>query len=117
KLKNDHWRTDKNYHGHLNDNDKRARTTQYDKKYDSQLAQRISDRAEQVANVRAARALVTEDNVVIGVSTNDHNASTIKEDIRKLVEPIVKGKNIHIVTDQSTFTRIREIDNNIRTGN
>ncbi|MFS0861705.1 YhcN/YlaJ family sporulation lipoprotein [Fredinandcohnia sp. 179-A 10B2 NHS] len=114
---NGHGQADRNYHSHLNDNNHRVRTSGYYDRDSGNLVQKITDRASKVKNVDDARAIVTEDNILVAVDTNDNNDKRVKDAVKKAVMPLAKGRNINIVTDEGTFTRVRDIDNDIRNGN
>ncbi|MCH1626545.1 YhcN/YlaJ family sporulation lipoprotein [Ferdinandcohnia quinoae] len=117
RVRNDGNDADLNYHGHLNDNNARVRSAGYYNNYDGKLAKKIANRASKVANVDDARVLVTKDNIIVAVDTSDNNDNNVKNDVRKAVQSLANGKNINIITDEGTFTRVRDIDNNIRNGN
>ncbi|MFT4412777.1 YhcN/YlaJ family sporulation lipoprotein [Fredinandcohnia humi] len=114
---NGHGHADQNYHSHINDNNHRVRTYGYYNQENGNLVRRISDRAERVKNVDDARVIVTADNVLVAVDTNDNNDKNVKEAVRKAVQPLAQGKTINVVTDEGTFSRVRNIDNDIRNGN
>lgn len=114
---NHHGSNDLNYHGHLNDGDNTARSTGYYNNYDGNLAERISNRAEGIDNVDEARAVVMGDNILVAIDTNDRNDDNVRKEVQSAVQPLAKGKNINVVTDEGTFSRVRNLDNDIRQGN
>lgn len=114
---NGHGQADRNYHSHLNDNNHRVRTLGYYDRDNGNLVQKITDKASKVENVDDARAIVTEDNILVAVDTNDNNDKRVRDAVKKAVKPLAKGRSINVVTDEGTFTRVRDIDNDIRNGN
>lgn len=110
-------RGDANYHGHVNDNNDRRNSTGYTNNYDGDLVRRITDRAEQVKNVDDVRAVVMGNNIIVAVDTDDKNDKNVKDEVRNVVQTLAKGKNINVVTDEATFSRVRNLDNDIREGN
>ncbi|THE15322.1 hypothetical protein E1I69_00290 [Bacillus timonensis] len=114
---NKHGYADRNYHSHLNDTNHKVQTYGYysDK---GNLVRKISDRAAKVKNVKDARVIVTDDNVLVAVDTNDNNnRNNVQNAVEKAVAPLAGNRNINVVTDEGTFTRVRDIDNDIRNGN
>lgn len=109
-------RSDRNYHGHLNDINGGARSSYYTA-YDGKLAKRVADTAATVVNVADARAIVHEDKVIVGAVLEDtKRQNETKSAIRNAVGPYLNGKSIVVVTDDSTYGRIRNIDNDLREG-
>lgn len=108
---------DLNYHGHLNNNHAGIQSTgNHD--YDSALAKKIADKAAKVSNVTDARAVVSKNNVIIAVETSNNTVGkNLEHDVKKSVKHLTQGKNVHVVSDKGTFSRVRDIDNNIRNGN
>ncbi len=118
---NGHGHSDRNYHGHINgknhNNDNQVRPYGYYND-NGHLVRKISKRASKVKNVEDARVIVTDDNVLVAVDTNDNNnRNNIQNEVKNAIQPLVGNRNINVVTDEGTFTRVRNIDNNIRNGN
>ena len=119
-----HSKQDKNYHGHLdNDNNSKdtndgpPRASAYNNNNNSgNLVQKIVDRVEKIDNVDDARAVAMGDNIIIAIDTQDNNDKNVGEKVRKEVKDITKGKDVRVVTDEATYTRVRDLDNNIRNG-
>ncbi len=115
--KNGHGYADQNYHSHLNDNNHKVQSYGYYND-NGNLVRKISERASKVKNVEDARVIVTDDNVLIAIDTNDNdNRNNVQNDVKKEVKPLVGKRNVNVVTDEGTFTRVRDIDNDIRNGN
>ncbi|MDQ0224732.1 spore cortex protein [Metabacillus niabensis] len=106
---NRYSRSDANYHGHLNDED-------YYNRGDRQLSDKVSNAVEKMDNVENANVLVTDDNIIVAVDTNDNNNRAMKDEITKKVKNMAKGRNIQVVTDEATITRVRNISNNMNNG-
>jgi len=110
---------DRNYHGHINDanvgND-RAKSSAFYNNYNGDLANKIVQRAEKIKNVDDAHAVVMGDNIVIAIDTNDKNDRDVNNQVRNAVESLTKGKDVRVVSDEATYSRVRDLDNNIRNG-
>lgn len=109
-------RDDKNYHGHLNDNNGGARSSYYTA-YNGVMTRQIVNATKSVENVVDARAVVHEDEIMVGaVLENRSRENETKTAITRAVKPYLNGKALTIVTDESIFSRIRTIDNTLREG-
>ncbi|HZH59894.1 MAG TPA: YhcN/YlaJ family sporulation lipoprotein [Metabacillus sp.] len=100
---------DTNYHRHLNE-------VGYYNRGDGEIAQKIKNSVEKMDNVDEARVVVTDDNVLVAIDTNDRNVQDMKEKITRQARKMADGRNVQVVTDEGTFTRIRNIDNDIQNG-
>lgn len=100
---------DANYHRHLNE-------VGYYNRGDGEVAQKVKNQVEKMDNVDDARVLVTDNNVLVAVDTNDRNDKEMKENITQKVRNMADGRNIQVLTDEGAFTRIRNIDNDIQNG-
>ncbi|MGG3888729.1 YhcN/YlaJ family sporulation lipoprotein [Metabacillus fastidiosus] len=135
-------RNDVNYHGHLNNrannvnsgrNDvgtmygntgtngtgnnnmnTAANNQGYYNRADKDLADKVANHVEKMANVDDARVLVTNDNIVVAVDTNDRNNKNVEKQVAKSVDKMANGRNVRVVTDEAMYTRIRNVDNDIR---
>ncbi|WP_411333502.1 YhcN/YlaJ family sporulation lipoprotein [Metabacillus indicus] len=102
-------RNDENYHGQVkqisyyNDNEKA-------------LAKKVSERAADVKNVDDVRTLVNGDQVLVAVDTDDKNDKNVKNAVMDAVKPAANGKDVQVVTDEGTFSRVRTINDNIENG-
>jgi spore cortex protein len=102
-------RNDANYHGHLKEVGNNDRD-------DKEMAQKIRNKVEKMNNVENARVLVTEENILVAVDTNDRNDAKLKEKITNSLRKMADGRNVQVATDEGTFTRVRNIDNDIQNG-
>lgn len=108
--------SDANYHGHLDDNTRQARSSYYSA-YEGELAEKIGDVTASVNNVEDVRSVVYGSDVLIAVDLNDYmKEEETKRKISKAVQPYLKGRSVSVVTDEGTFSRIRNIDNDLRDG-
>lgn len=107
---------DANYHGHLDDNTRKARPSYYTA-YEGDLAEKIGDVTASVDNVNDVRSVTYGTDVLIAVDLDDHSrfAQTQKE-IEKAVQPYLKGRTVTVAADEGTFSRLRNIDNDLRDG-
>jgi spore cortex protein len=109
-------RSDANYHGHLDDNTKEARRSYYTA-YEGELAEKIGDETAAVRNVEDVRSVVYGSDVLIAVDLSDYSREEqTKQDIQQAVSPYLRGRSCTVVTDEGTFSRIRNIDNDLRDG-
>ncbi|WP_083584295.1 YhcN/YlaJ family sporulation lipoprotein [Bacillus weihaiensis] len=102
-------RGDANYHGHLNE-------IGYYNRGDGAVSEKVKNAVEKMDNVDDARVLVTDNNVIVAVDTNDRNDADMKKEIMNTVKKMTDGRDVQVVTDEGTFTRIRNIDNDIHNG-
>ncbi|WP_408007065.1 YhcN/YlaJ family sporulation lipoprotein [Pseudalkalibacillus sp. A8] len=80
------------------------------------LATRIRDRVKGMKNVEDARVVVNGDTVLVGIDTNDRNDQAIREKVKNTVQKMT-DKNVRVTTDEDMFTRIRNVDDDLREGN
>ncbi|WLR44067.1 YhcN/YlaJ family sporulation lipoprotein [Bacillus carboniphilus] len=80
------------------------------------LADSITDRVSRIRNVEDCRTLVNGDNVIVAVDTDDKNNADVTNEVKKECSDIAAGKNVQVVTDENLFTRVRDIDDNLRSG-
>lgn len=107
---------DANYHGHLDDNTSKPRSSYYNA-YEGELAEKLNDVAARVPNVEDVRAVAYGSNVLIAVDLEDESKMReTKAAIRRAAQPYLGGRTITVVHDEGTFSRVRNIDNDIRDG-
>lgn len=81
------------------------------------LSDQIRKKAATVNNVQDVRSVVYGSSVLISVDLIDKSkASETKKMIRKAVKPYVNGRSITVITDDGTFSRNRNLHNDIREG-
>jgi spore cortex protein len=108
--------SDANYHGHLDDQTRKAKNSYYTA-YEGELAEKIGDVTASVENVEDVRSVVYGSNVLIAVDLTDYSKDEeTKEEISQAVKPYLRGRSTTVVTDEGTFSRIRNIDNDLRDG-
>lgn len=108
-------RDDANFHGHLGFN-KRASNSYYEA-YNGEMVERINQAAAAVDNVNDVQSVVNGNYVIIAADINDtaRKKATIAN-INQAVQPYLNGKTSKVVTDESTFNRLKVIDNDLRDG-
>ncbi len=107
---------DANYHGHLDDNTRKAKRSYYTA-YEGDLAEKIGDVTGNVKNVSDVRAVAYGTDVLIAVELEDHSKlEETKKRIEKAVKPYLHGRTVSVVADEGTFSRVRNIDNDLRDG-
>lgn len=108
--------SDANYHGHLDDQTRKAKSSYYTA-YEGDLAEKIGDVTAKVPNVEDVRSVVYGSNVLVAVDlTNYDEEVETKVDVARAVKPYLRGRSVTVVTDEGTFSRIRNIDNDLRDG-
>jgi spore cortex protein len=108
-------RDDYNYHGQMATRNNNERSS-YNNNYNGQLSEKISNRVENVNNVDDVRTIVNGDDILVAIETNDRNDRNVKQEVQNAIRTMTKGKNVRVVTDESIFTRARNIDNDLRDG-
>jgi spore cortex protein len=106
---------DINYHGHLNSMNAKTRSSYYNR-YNGELAEKISMKAAKVDGVSDARALVYRDSVLVAVNTTARDTQRLENKVKQAVAPYTKNKKVRVVSNPSTYQRVRVIDNNMRYG-
>lgn len=107
---------DANYHGHLDDNTREARRSYYTA-YEGDLAEKIGDVTASVENVNDVRSVAYGTDVLIAVDLDDDSKfEQTKRDIERAVKPYLKGRTVTVASDEGTFSRTRNIDNDLRDG-
>jgi spore cortex protein len=112
---NRYARDDYNYHGQMADRTNNTRAS-YNNNYNGRLSEQISNRVEKVDNVDDVRTIVSGDNILVAIDTNDRNDRNVKQQVQNAIKNMTTGKNVRVVTDEATFTRARNIDNDLRNG-
>lgn len=80
-------------------------------------AQRIADKVANMKNVEHASAVVTDNDVVVGIDTNDNGVTkNMQSKIRKSLQNKIGGKNLHVTSDPKMYNRIKNASNNLQTG-
>jgi spore cortex protein len=83
--------------------------------YDGQLAERIENRVKKINNVEDAQVIIAEDNILVGIDTNDQNDQNLDEEVRNSVKQL-SNKEVRVADDEDIFNRIGDIGNNLRNG-
>jgi spore cortex protein len=108
-------RDDYNYHGQMANRNNNERAS-YNNNYNGRLSEQISNRVENVKNVDDVRTIVSGDNILVAIDTNDRNDRNVKKEVQNAIRNMTTGKNVRVETDEGTFTRARNIDNDLRDG-
>lgn len=109
-------RADYNYSGQRDDLNERADSSYYNQ-YEGDLAERISRKVAKVDQVDDARTVIYNDDILIAVDTNDRNDKNVEKQVKQAVGDLARGKDVRVVTDENTFNRVEQIDNDLRNGN
>ncbi|UAL51168.1 MULTISPECIES: YhcN/YlaJ family sporulation lipoprotein [Metabacillus] len=102
-------RTDENYHGQV-------KQVNYYSDKEEAIAKNVSEKASDVKEVDDVRTVVNGDQVLVAIDTDDKNDKNVKDAVLNAVRPAAKGKEVQVVTDEGTFSRVRTINDNIENG-
>lgn len=101
-----------NDHDNVNTNDRDERVS-----YDTELAEKISDRVTKMDNVKNARTLVYRENVLVALEVeNTKNIAKTKAQVKDKLNDLLNGRDISVVTDRGVFNSIEDINRSIRNG-
>ncbi|WP_400242624.1 YhcN/YlaJ family sporulation lipoprotein [Niallia sp. JL1B1071] len=96
--------------GNIDDRDDRV-------SYDTELAEKVSNAAAKIDNVKNARAVVYGDNVLVALEVaNTKNVDQTKAKVKDKLNDSLNGRDISVVTDRGIFTSIEDINRSIRNG-
>ncbi|WP_170289322.1 YhcN/YlaJ family sporulation lipoprotein [Metabacillus lacus] len=109
-INNQNGRGDQNYHGHLNG------TGNNNQGRDRELKEDISERVSRIRNVRNVDTVISGDTVLIGIDVNRRDDDNTREQVRRAVAPMTRGKDVRVVTDERQLGRMRNINNDIQNG-
>ncbi|MFZ3588305.1 YhcN/YlaJ family sporulation lipoprotein [Bacillus sp. DJP31] len=112
---NRYSRSDYNYHGQMMGQNNNAKAS-YKNNYNGGLAEKISNRVKDMNNVDDARTIVNGNEILVAVDTKNQNDRDVEQKVRSAIRSMTSGKEVRVVTDESTFTRARNIDNELRNG-
>lgn len=109
-------RSDENYHAHLGDNDRKARSSYYEG-YEGNLVEKINLTAANINNVKDVQTVLNGNNVIIAATLKDTSREeATKTEISRAIQPYLNGRTSYVVTDEGTLSRLRYIDNDLRNG-
>ncbi len=108
--------SDINYHGHLNNANSTQRKSYYNG-YDGKLAEEVTTAAKSVENVKDARTIIYENNVIIGLQSRNGNLDeATKRNVHQAIRHHVADRNIYYVTNESRFNALKIMDNDLKNG-
>lgn len=85
--------------------------------YDTDLAEKVSNVAAKIDNVKNARSIVYGDNVLVALEVeNTKNIEQTKTKVKDKLDDSLNGRDISVVTDRGIFTSIEDINRSIRKG-
>jgi spore cortex protein len=106
---------DRNYHGHES-KPLKAKSSYYHA-YEGELVEKLSNAAKKTNSVKDARALITQDEILVTVLLDDdNNAEIVKREVEKNIKPFSGKRKLHVVTDQGLYYRTMVLDNSLRDG-
>ncbi len=106
---------DYNYSGHVDSLEQKARSSYYHE-YEGALAEKITRRVLRIDGVGDARTVVYHNRVLVAVHTDAKDKNLIKTKAENIARKLAKDKKADAVTDDATFARVRNIDNDLRNG-
>ena len=108
--------SDINYHGHLNNANSTQRKS-YHNGYEGKLAEKVTTAVKGIENVKDARTIVYENNVIIGLQLGNGNlAEETKRNVHQEVQRLVDSRAVYYVTNESRFNAIKAMDNDLKNG-
>lgn len=85
--------------------------------YDTELAEKTSNAAAKIDNVKNARSIVYGDKVLVALEVeNTKNIDKTKAKVKDKLNDSLNGRDISVVTDRGIFTSIEDINRSIKNG-
>jgi len=85
--------------------------------YDTELAEKVSNAAAKMDNVKNARSIVYGENVLVALEVDDtKSVDQTKAKVKDKLNDSLNGKDISVVTDRGIFTSIEDINRSIKNG-
>ncbi|HEX7064315.1 MAG TPA: YhcN/YlaJ family sporulation lipoprotein [Bacillales bacterium] len=80
-------------------------------------AQAIANKLADMKSIENTSVVVTDDNVLVGIKTHDRGVTkNLKSSVRRTVQGMVQGKDIHVATNPKMYNRIKNVSNNLQDG-
>ncbi|WP_018924175.1 YhcN/YlaJ family sporulation lipoprotein [Salsuginibacillus kocurii] len=84
---------------------------------DRKIASDIVDYVEEIDDVNDARVIVHEDEVLIGIDADDDASENLERKVeREAEEAFEEDKEVYVVTDDSQYDQLREMDHQLEAG-
>ncbi|PSL45127.1 sporulation lipoprotein YhcN/YlaJ [Salsuginibacillus halophilus] len=84
---------------------------------DRKAADNIRKYTEKLEHVTDARVIVNDDDVLIGVQTDGDESENLERKVKKEAEQVYnEDKNVHVVTDESSYNELERMDDELRSG-
>ncbi|MCP6682018.1 YhcN/YlaJ family sporulation lipoprotein [Bacillus nakamurai] len=106
--------TDGTYNGRNVNNPAAMSYNGYDNAENIRTASKIADRVKKVNRVQDAQVIVTDTRVVIAVRTNHPFTKHNDKQVKRAAKKFANGRTIQVFTDNATFTRLRDMNQNSR---
>ncbi|CAI9396874.1 YhcN/YlaJ family sporulation lipoprotein [Bacillus sp. T2.9-1] len=85
--------------------------------YDTELAEKVSNAAAKMDNVKNAHSIVYGENVLVALEVDDTKiVDQTKAKVKDKLNDSLNGKDISVVTDRGIFTSIEDINRSIKNG-
>ncbi|MCK2002892.1 YhcN/YlaJ family sporulation lipoprotein [[Brevibacterium] frigoritolerans] len=108
-------KSDRNYHGHES-KPLKAKSSYYNS-YEGSLADRVNGVANKVEQVRDARTIIMQDEMLVALLLDDYSqAKDVIQRIKKEIGPLTNGRTLYVTTDEGVYFRTMTLDNNLRDG-
>jgi hypothetical protein len=106
---------DRNYHGHLNSTDAKAKNSYYEGK-DGDFLQDIVNRVERIKGVEDARVLKDGNRMLVAVDADAADSALLENEIRQRLSDVQSAYNLQVTVDNGIYNSARSIDNDLRDG-
>jgi hypothetical protein len=107
---------DFNYHGQMNTTIEGSPTPSYDDQRDAILAMRVTEAVEDINGVDEARAVISKDQIIVGVDTNTTATNELRTAIYRSAKEVADDRNVRIVMTSEDFTQLERLDEQVGEG-
>ncbi len=109
--------SDRNYHGHLSARQNPAGQKTYNRENRGNESEQITNRVNELHNVKEAQTIISDETVVIGVLLEkNEKAHETKKNVQDVIQAQVKEKQVTVLTNESQFNRMKVINNELKNG-
>jgi spore cortex protein len=98
------------------DNNRTDHSTTYHEDYDGALAEKVANKVNDIRGVDDAHVILEDNNVIVGVDTDNDNTKKLTEKVRKTTARMVPDRDVKVVADKDMYNRIENVDNDLRDG-
>ncbi len=81
------------------------------------MNERVTQLVENVENVKEAKTVIHGNKVLVGVRLNNKSREgETRKNIQQAIQSQLNGKKLHLITNDSQFSRLKTIDQDLRNG-